>query len=96
MTQEALSLQNTPIITFGYIMQVFLSLAIVLGLIYVASKYLLPRFKMQNMGQSVKIVERIGLEPGVSAYMIKSNNKSYLVAVSQKNMLLLDSFEEEA
>lgn len=95
MTAEALTLQTTPIITFGYIMQVILSLLIVLGLVYVSTKYLLPKFQINPRGKTIEITDRVGLEPGVSAYMIKANNKSYLVGISQKNMVLLDSFEEK-
>lgn len=95
MTAEALTLQTTPIITFGYIMQVVISLLIVLGLIYVSTKYLLPKFQVNPRGKIIEIVDRVGLEPGVSAYVIKANNKSYLVGISQKNIVLLDSFKEE-
>ena len=93
-TAEALSLKSTPIITFGYIMQVILSLAIVLGLLYISSRYILPRFRIATGSKMIEIVERTGLEPGLSAYILKVKRKLYLIALSQKNAVLLDKFEE--
>ncbi|MBU0572886.1 MAG: hypothetical protein ABIJ26_02815 [Candidatus Margulisiibacteriota bacterium] len=93
-TFEPLSLQTAPIITFGYVMQVIFSLIIVLGLIYLASKYLLPRLQVTPKGKFMEVLERIGLEPHVTAYLLKARGKEYLVVVSNKDIVKLDSFEE--
>jgi len=93
MTYEALVLQKTPIVTFGYIIQVALSLAIVLALIYICAKYLLPRLKLTPKGNTFEVTDRMGLEPQVTLYRIKSNKTEYVVAVSSKNVALLDKIE---
>jgi flagellar protein FliO/FliZ len=94
MTYEALVLEKTPVVTFGYIVQVALSLAIVLGLIYLISRFLLPRLQMTGKSRLVEVLDRIGLEPQVTAYVIKFNKNIYLVACGQKGVALLDKFKE--
>ncbi len=94
MTYEALALQKTPIVTFGYIMQVIISLLIVLGLIYLTAKYILPKLQVASIGKNIKIIDRIGLEPQVTVYTIKIGSLSYVIAVSSKNTTLIDKFKE--
>lgn len=92
---ETLTFQKTPIVTIGYIMQVILSLLIVLGLLWVSSKYLLPRLKFTPQGKNIEIIERVVLEPGLSAYIIKiKSGKKYVIAAGQKGIALLDRIEE--
>ncbi|MFH1386178.1 MAG: flagellar biosynthetic protein FliO [bacterium] len=95
MTTETLVLQSSPIITTGYIMQVFLSLLIVVALIYVGAKYLLPKFKVDSRSKLIKIVDRVYLEPQVSAYILKVGKKAWLLAVSNKQITKIDQVEEE-
>ena len=94
MTYEALVLQKTPIVTFGYIMQVIISLAIVIGLIYLCAKYLLPRLQVAPQGKLIHITDRLGIEPQVTVYTIKVGSQVYLIAVSGKTTTLLDKFKE--
>ena len=90
MTYEAIVLQKTPIVTFGYIIQVTISLAIVLALIWLTAKYLLPRLKLMPQGKTIEVLDRVGIEPQVTIYHIKANNSEYLVGVSSKNIALID------
>lgn len=90
VTFEALKLQKTPVVTFGYIIQVVISLAIVLALIYLTLKYILPRLQVKPRGKLLEVADRIGLEPGVSAYIIKVKDQVYILAVSSKNIELID------
>ena len=94
MSPEALTLQPVPIITFGYIMQVFISLLIVLAFIYLIAKYLLPKMKMASTGKFIKIIDVAYLEPQVAAYILKAGKNSWLVAVSNKNIVKIDKIEE--
>jgi len=94
-TIEALTLQKTPIVTFGYIIQVVFSLAIVLGLIYLTSKYLLPRLQVNPKGKFLEVIDRVGLEPQVSAYVIKVKDQTYVLAVSSKNVELIDKLPSQ-
>lgn len=83
----------SPLVTIGYIFQLILSLAIVIGLIYFSAKYLFPKLQLPSQGKLIQIVDRIGLEPQVSAYIISANEKSYLIVVSQKCVTLIDKLE---
>ena len=94
-TFEALSLQRTPIVTFGYIMQVIISLLIVLSLIYFAAKYLLPKLSIAPKGKYVEVIDRIGIEPQVSTTIIKIGKFYYILGISNKNITLLDKMREE-
>ena len=93
---EALALQRTPIITFGYIMQVFFSLLIVLALIYFIAKYLLPRMKLSNTGKLIKIIERVYLEPQVTAYLLSVGKSAWLVVISSKQIAKIDKVDIES
>lgn len=93
ISPEVLTTGRTPLVSAGYIMQLIISLAIVVGLIYFASRYLLPKLQLPSAGQLIQIRERIGLEPQVSAYIISAQGKSYLVVVSNKGVTLIDKLE---
>lgn len=94
LTIEALTLNKTPIVTFGYIMQVAISLLVVLGLIYLTSKYLLPRLQVNPKGKLLEVLDRVGLEPQVTAYVLKFKKNLYVVGVSNKNVSLIDKLKE--
>lgn len=72
--------------TFGYIIQVIFSLAIVFGLMWLTTKYLLPRMAPGSKGRMIEVLDRVVLEPGVSSYVLKVENKSWLIAVSNKSV----------
>jgi flagellar biogenesis protein FliO len=94
LTYEALSLNKTPVVTFGYIVQVTISLLVVLGLIYLTSRYLLPRLQVNPKGKLLEVLDRVGLEPQVTAYVLKFKKNLYVVGVSNKNVSLLDKLKE--
>ncbi len=91
VTQEGTTF--SPGITVGYVMQVFISLLIILGLIYIIAKYLLPRLQISAKGKLIQVIDRIGLEPQVSAYIIKVQEKAWLVLVSNKQIAPLGQVE---
>ena len=96
MTPEALALQRAPIITIGYIMQVFISLLIVLAFIYLIAKFLLPRMKITATGKLIKVLDRVYLEPQVSAYILKIGKNAWLIVTSNKQVARIDKIEEES
>ena len=71
LTEEAQLQTRSGVVTFGYVMQVFFSLLIVFGLIYLTAKYILPKFQVKGQGRLIEIADRIGLEPQVTAYILK-------------------------
>jgi len=93
ISPEVLTASRTPLISAGYIMQLIISLAIVVGLIYFFARYLLPKLQLPSSGNLIQIKEKIGLEPQVSAYIISVREKSYLVVVSNKGVTLIDKLE---
>jgi len=88
VTAEAPTLGTTPLVTFGYLVQVFFSLLIVFGLIYLTARYILPRFQISAKGRIIQVVDRVGLEPQVSAYILKVGQTSYLAVVSAKGLAI--------
>lgn len=84
MTTETLALQASPIVTVGYLMQVLFSLAVVLALIFVIAKYLLPKLRVATVGRVISVVDRVMLEPQVTAYILKVGKKAWLVVASNK------------
>ena len=95
MTTEALSFQPTPIVTFGYIMQILFSLVIIVGFMYLAARYILPKLKIANTGKHIKIIDRIHLEPQVSAYLIKVGGETWLIGTSNKQIAKIDKINED-
>ena len=103
ITLEALSavketpliLEKSPVVTFGYLVQVSLSLAIVLGLIYLTSKYLLPKLQANLTSKMISVKDRLTLEPQVSIYIVKVGSKNYVLASSNKTVTLLDTLKED-
>jgi len=96
MSSEALVLQSSPIVTVGYVMQVLLSLAVVIAFIYVIAKYILPRMKVTSPGNLIQVVDRVMLEPQVTAYVLKVKKNSWLVVTSSKSVTRIDKIEEES
>ena len=84
---------SSSAITFGYIIQLLFSLAVVFGLIYIGSKYFLPKLQMPSKSRQIEVVDRIGLEPQVTSYIIKAQGSSYLIVVSNKNICRIDKLE---
>ena len=96
MTPEALVLQSSPIITVGYVMQVLISLAIVVALIYVIARFLLPKLRVTGSGRLIQVIDRVLIEPQVAAYIIRVGKKSWLVVSSNKNVEKIAEIEEES
>ena len=90
MTTEALVFKSSPIITFGYIIQIFFSLLIILALLYVGSRYILPKIKTANSGKYIQLLDRVYLEPQVSAHIIKVGPEAWLIGISNKNITKID------
>lgn len=76
-------------------MQVLISLSIVLAIIYVAAKFLLPRFKITAPGRLIQVLDRVFLEPQISAYVLKVGKKAWLVVTSSKQVEKIDEIGEE-
>ncbi len=95
MTTEALALQSSPIITAGYVLQTIVSLAIVIGLIYVIARFVLPKMRVSGTGRLIQVLDRVSLEPQVAAYIIKVGKKSWLIAAGGKNIEKIADLGEE-
>ena len=96
MTAEALAFQSTPIITFGYILQVFISLAVIIGFIYLLGRYVLPRLKVNSSGSLIKVVDRVYLDPQIGAYILKVGQAAWLVVASKQQVVKIDKIDDPA
>jgi len=92
---ETLVLQSSPVVTTGYVMQVILSLAVVVAIIYVVGRYLMPKLKVAGTGKFIQVLDRVMLEPQVTAYILKTGKKSWLVVASNKNVEKISEIEIE-
>ncbi len=95
MTPEAVAFQQTPVVTFGYIVQVFFSLAVVIGFIWLIGKFLLPKMKVSSVGKLITIVDRVYLEPSVTSYILKVGKDAWLVVVGNKQVAKIDKVNIE-
>jgi flagellar biogenesis protein FliO len=95
MTPEALTLQTSPIITFGYVMQVIFSLAVIVAFIYIIGRFILPKLKITPAGKLIQVVDRAFLEPQVSAWILKVGKKAWLIVISNKQVTKIDEVEVE-
>ena len=93
LTKEAPTLKGSPILTLGYAFQVFISLLIVIGFIYIIARYLLPKLQMPSKGRLIQIVDKIGLEPQVSAYILKVKDKSWLIVAGKGSIEVVDKVD---
>ena len=95
-TVENASVQGpSPVISFGYIVQLIFSLLVVLGFIYVAAKYVFPKLKLSTKGAYINVIDRVVLEPQVTSYILKVGSSSYLIIVSSKSVTKIDKLEED-
>jgi flagellar biogenesis protein FliO len=85
---------SSNVISFGYIIQLIFSLAVVLGFIFIIYKYVLPKFKISTTGNYIKVVDKVILEPQVSAYILKAGKSAWLIAVTGKQVTKIDKLEE--
>ena len=90
-----MTLKGSPILTIGYIFQVFISLLIVIGIIYLCAKYVLPRLQITSSSRLIEVVDRMGLEPQVTAFIIKVRNKSWLIVSSKGSVAVVDKIDTE-
>jgi len=93
VSPETLTVGRSPLVTAGYIFQLIISLAIVIGFIFFVARYLLPKLQLPSQSSIIQIKDRVGIEPQVSAYVISAYGKSYLVVVSNKSVALIDKIE---
>lgn len=89
----AMSGPATSVISFGYIIQLVFSLLVVLGLIYVAAKYILPKISPSTKGKILEVTDKVILEPQVTSYILKAGKSSWLIVVSNKSIAKIDKLE---
>ncbi|MFC1560087.1 hypothetical protein ACFLZ2_03040 [Candidatus Margulisiibacteriota bacterium] len=93
ISPEALTLKSSPIITVSYLFQLFISLLIVFGLMYMVTKYVIPKIKVTTQSKHIQVIDKVGLEPQVAAYILKVKDSSWLVVVSNKNASVVSKLE---
>ncbi|MCX5749092.1 MAG: hypothetical protein NTZ10_02440 [Candidatus Saganbacteria bacterium] len=94
-TESSAAAGPSSIISFGYIVQLIFSLLVVFGFIYLAAKYVFPKFQSGTKGRFIEIVDRLTIEPQVSSYIIKAGKSAWLIVVSGKTVAKIDKLEED-
>ena len=67
--------------------------AVVFGFIYLTAKYLLPKIQPGTKGKYIEVIDKVVIEPSVTAYIIKAANIRHLVIVSGKSATVLGKVE---
>jgi len=91
--ESSASKSSSSVISFGYIIQLIFSLGIVFGFIYIAAKYILPRFQSSSKSRIIEVTDKLVLEPQVTSYVIKAGSTSWLIIVSGKTVARIDKLE---
>lgn len=86
MTTETLVLQTSPLVTLGYFIQLLFSLGVVVGIIFLIGRFLLPKLKVGGNGLYLTVLDRLPLEPQVTAYLLATGEKCWLVVSSNKQV----------
>lgn len=90
----ATSAVSSAAVSIGYVIQLLFSLLVVMGFIYLAGKYLLPKIKTSSKSEHITLFDRLVVEPQVTLYIVKSANRSWLISVNNKAVTVIDKFEE--
>lgn len=75
--------------TFGYSLQILVSLALLGGALFLFSR-MAKRVQGTQFTGEIKVLDRKGLEQGVSLVLISVRDKTLLVGVSGKDIKVLD------
>ncbi len=95
VSPEVITVARSPLVSVGYVFQLIISLSIVIGLIYFSAKYLLPKVQPSSGERIIEVIDRVGLEPQVTSYVISAKGRSYLIVVSNKGVALIDKLDNE-
>jgi flagellar biosynthetic protein FliO len=71
-----------------YYIKAILSLALVLGILY-ALNWWIRKYQKTPLNSQMKVVDRVGLAPGVSLVMVQIKDTQYIAGVSGKELTLL-------
>lgn len=89
---------NNSLFSVSYLLQLFFSLIVTIGLIYLAARFFLPKLNLARGSEKIKIIARKALEPQVTAYLLGAYESEWLILVSHKNVVKIDkvdSFKEK-
>lgn len=85
-------------LSFGWLLvKTILAMAFILALAYVVIRYLFPLFRMgaQSRGSNIRIIDRAGLEPRRSLFIVRIGKKLALLGTSEQGISKLMDLEEE-
>ncbi|MDO8518719.1 MAG: flagellar biosynthetic protein FliO [Deltaproteobacteria bacterium] len=84
-------------ISFGWLLvKTIGAMAFILGLAYVVIRYLFPLFRFggQARGSHIQIIDRAGLEPRRSLFIVRIGKKTALLGTSEQGIAKLMDLEE--
>lgn len=76
-----------------YYIKLFLSLGLILGIIYLLAYFLKTNLPQQNNVKSLKIADKIYLEHGVSLYLVKIIDNIWVIGVGNKEIKLIEKLQ---
>ncbi len=90
---EAYSQSGSSAVSFGYIIQLVFSLAVVFGFIYLAAKYFLPKLQPGIKGKYLEVTDKLVIEPSVTAYILKTGKSQHTVIIAGRTATVLGKVE---
>jgi len=77
----------------AYYIKLFISLAVIVGVLSLILK-LSKSFHQKKYSGSISIIDRLGVDIGVTLLVVKIKNQTFLMSVGGKDIKLLKELEE--
>ncbi len=78
--------------TLGYSLQVFFSLTLLAAALFVFSK-MAKRVQKQHFTEDIKVLDRKGLDQGISLILVSVRDHEFLLGISAKEIKVLDKIK---
>lgn len=78
-----------------YIAKAFFYIVLIMGLFFLAAKYLLPRSGFNIGSEQFKVIRKVSLETQASVYLVQAGKKYLLIGVGGKQVSFLKEISEE-
>lgn len=84
--------------SFGWMLvKTVLAMSLIIGLAYVTIRFILPMFygKRISSRSKIKIIDRVGLEPRRSLFIVQVGKKTALVGTGEQGVTKVMDLEEQ-
>jgi flagellar biogenesis protein FliO len=94
VSSAELGLKTSPVISFGYVIQLIFSLLIVIGILYAGARFILPRFNLVGEKGLINILDRKFMDAQSTAYILAVGKKKWLIVIAKGQVARIDALEE--